>query len=144
LDKALAEQPKTGLRIGEQLMRTGAFDERELTYVLAEQFDIEVDDLSRQAPDPQVSGRVAQGVARHFLAVPLRDLDGVVEIAVGNPQPGMQAELERAFGGPIQLYLVPPSTARQALDRTYRALADVDRMVKAFESTDIPRLGAIG
>ncbi len=50
----------------------GAFDERELTYVLAEQFDIEVGDLSRQAPDPQVAGRLAEGIARHFLAVPLR------------------------------------------------------------------------
>ncbi len=43
----------------------------------------------------------------------------------------------------MQLYLVPPSTARQALDRTYRALADVDRMVKAFEATDTPRPGAL-
>ena len=77
---------------------------------------------------------MAEGIARHFLAVPLRDVDGVVEMAVGNARPGMQAELERAIGGPVQLYLVPPSTARQALDRTYRALADVDRMVKAFEA----------
>jgi type IV pilus assembly protein PilB len=141
LEKALAEQPRTGLRIGEQLMRTGAFDERELTYVLAEQFDIEVGDLSRQAPDPQVAGRLVEAIARHFLAVPLRDVDGVIEVAVGNPQPGMEAELQRAIGGPIQLYLVPPSTARQALDRTYRALADVDRMIKAFTATETPRLG---
>jgi type IV pilus assembly protein PilB len=125
-------------------MRTGAFDERELTYVLAEQFDIEVGDLSRQAPDPQVAGRLAEGIARHFLAVPLRDIDGVVEVAVGNPRPGMEAELVHAIGSPVQLYLVPPSTARQALDRTYRALADVDRMVKAFEATDTPRIGVIG
>ena len=30
--------------------------------------------------------------------------------------------------------------ARQALDRAYRALADVDRMVKAFTAVDAPRL----
>jgi type IV pilus assembly protein PilB len=143
LQEGLEEQSKTGLRLGEQLMRTGAFDERELTYVLADQFDIEVGDLSRQAPDPQVAGRLAEQIARQYMAVPLRDVDGVVEIAIGNPQPDMQAELQRAIGGPIQLYLVPPSTARQALDRTYRALADVDRMVKAFEATGLQRLGAV-
>ncbi len=55
----------------------------------------------------------------------------------------MEAELQRAVASPIQLYLVPLSTARQALDRTYRALADVDRMVKAFEATETPRLGAL-
>jgi type IV pilus assembly protein PilB len=143
LQEGLEEQPKTGLRIGEQLMRTGAFDERELTYVLADQFDIEVGDLSRQAPDPQVAGRLAEQIARQYMAVPLRDVDGVVEIAVGNPQPDMHAELQRAIDGPVQLYLVPPSTARQALDRTYRALADVDRMVKAFEATGAPSVGTI-
>jgi type IV pilus assembly protein PilB len=143
LDQALAEQEASGLRLGELLMRQGALDERELTLVLAEQFELPVGDLSHQAPDPQVAARLAEGVARQFMAVPLRDVDGVVEIAVGNPQPGMEAELQRAVEGPVQLYLVPPSTARQALDRTYRALADVDRMVKAFEATDIPRLGGV-
>ena len=45
------------------------------------------------------------------------------------------------LGAPIQLYVVPPSVARQALDRAYRALADVERMVKAFTATEIPAPG---
>ncbi len=61
----------------------------------------------------------------------------------GTLGPAWRPSFERAVGGPVQLYLVPLSTARQALDRTYRALADVDRMVKAFEATDTPRLGAL-
>jgi type IV pilus assembly protein PilB len=143
LEQALAEQGKTGLRIGEQLMRSGALDERELTYVLADQFEIEVGDLSHQAPDPQVAGRLPEDVARHFLALPLRDVDGVVDVVVGNPRPGMADDLQRALGAPVQLYAVPPSAARQAIGRAYRALADVDRMVKAFEATDTPRVGGI-
>jgi type IV pilus assembly protein PilB len=139
LERALQDQAKTGLRVGEQLMRSGAVDERELTYILAEQFDIEVGDLSHQAPDPQVAGRLREEVARRFLALPLRDVDGVVDVVVGDPQPGMEAEIRRALGSAVQLYAVPPTAARQAIGRAYRALADVDRMVRAFEATDVLR-----
>ena len=140
LDLALAEQPSSGLAPRRALIRTGILDERQLTAVLAEQFGIEVGDLSRQAPDPQLAGRLSEAVARKYMAVPLREVDGVVDVVVGNPRPGMEAELRRAIGSPIQLYVVPASTARQALDRAYRALADVDRMVKAFTAVDAPRL----
>jgi type IV pilus assembly protein PilB len=143
LEQALAEQEASGLRLGELLVRQGAFDERQLTRVLAEQFEIGLGDLSHQAPDPQLATRLPENIARQYMAVPLRDVDGVIEVVVGNPVPGMHAEIERAVGAPVQLFAVPPSAARQALDRTYRAIADVDRMVKAFEATDTPRLGGV-
>ena len=115
-------------------------DERQLTAALAEQYGIEVGDLSRQAPDPQLAGRLSENVARKYMALPLREVDGVVDVVVGNPQPGMEAEIRQALGSPIKLYAVPATSARQALDRAYRALADVDRMVKAFTAIDAPRL----
>ncbi len=142
LDKALADQPKSDMRLGELLIRTGVIDERQLTTALGGQFGIEVGDLSRHAPDPQLAGRLSEAIARQYLAVPLREVDGVIFVVVGNPQPGMQAELEHVLGAPVQLLVVPASVARQALDRAYRALADVDRMVKAFTATEAPRGGA--
>ena len=143
LDQALAEQPKSGLRLGELLIRTGVLDERQVTAALAEQFGIEVGDLSRQAPDPQLAGRLSEDIARKYMALPLREVDGVVDVVVGNPQPGMEGEIQRALGSPIHLYVVPATSARQAIDRAYRALADVDRMVKAFTAVDAPRLAGI-
>ncbi|HWG74907.1 MAG TPA: ATPase, T2SS/T4P/T4SS family, partial [Acidimicrobiales bacterium] len=142
LDKALADQPTSGLRLGEVLIRMGALDERQLTRVLANQFGIGLADLSQQAPDPQVAGRLSEAVAREYKALPLRDVDGVVEVVVGDPQPGMESVIQQALGGPVQLFAVTPTAARQAIDRAYRALADVDRMVKAFESSDAPRLSS--
>jgi type IV pilus assembly protein PilB len=142
LDQALAAQPESGLRLGEVLIRSGALDERQLTRVLADQFGIGLADLSHQAPDPQVAGRLSEVVAREYKALPLRDVDGVVEVVVGDPQPGMESVIQQALGGPVQLFAVTPTAARQAIDRAYRALADVDRMVKAFESTDAPRLSS--
>jgi type IV pilus assembly protein PilB len=143
LDKALADQPTSGMRLGELLVRTGVIDERQLAAALGGQFGIEVGDLSRQAPDPQLAGRLSEDVARQYLAVPLREVDGVIDVVVGNPQPGMASNIEQVLGSPVQLLVVPPTAARQALDRAYRALADVDRMVKAFTATETPRGVAI-
>ena len=143
LDQALAEQPRSGLRLGELLVRTGVLDERQVTGALAAQFGIEVGDLSRQAPDPQLAGRLREDVARKYMALPLREADGVVDVVVGNPRPGMEAEIQRALASPIHLYVVPATSARQAIDRAYRALADVDRMVKAFTAVDAPRLTGV-
>ncbi len=140
VEQALAEQQRSGLRLGEQLIRMGAVDERQLAVALAAQYGIGVGDLSRQAPDPQLAGRLSESVARKYMAVPLREVEGVVDVVVGNPQPGMEAEIQTALGSQVQLFAVPASTARQALDRAYRALADVDRMVKAFTAVDAPRI----
>ena len=135
LDQALATQARSGGRLGELLIRMGALDDRQLAKMLAEQFGTGQFDLSVHAPDPQVASRLPENVAREYMALPLREVDGVLDVVVGDPKPGMEANLREAIGGPIQLYIVPSSAARQAIDRAYRALADVDRMVKAYTAT---------
>jgi type IV pilus assembly protein PilB len=135
LDRALGSQVKSGARLGELFVRMGVLDERQLAEVLGEQFGIGVADLTQQAPDPQVAGRLSEDVARQFMALPLREIDGVVEVVVGDPKPGMEVQLRQAIGGSIRLYVAPTTSTRQAIDRAYRALADVDRMVKAFTAT---------
>jgi len=139
LDAALAAQIETGQRLGEALVRIGALDEAQLTAVLADQFGIGLGDLSQQAPDAQVAGRLSEQLARQFNALPLREVDGVIQVVVGDPQPGMEKTLREALGMPVQLLAVPTHEARQAIDRAYRALADVDQMVKAFTANETPR-----
>jgi type IV pilus assembly protein PilB len=143
LELSLVEQETSGLRVGEQLLRLGVLDEKQLTRALAAQFGIRLGDLSLQAPDPQVTGRLSEGVARRFMALPLRDVDGVVDVAVGDPQPGMEAAIRQAVGAPVELFAVTRAEARQAVDRAYRALADVERMVKAFEAVEAPKTPGI-
>ena len=138
LDKALADQPEVRYAT-RRAADPDRRDRRAPTHTaLAGQFGIEVGDLSRQAPDPQLAGRLSEAIARQYLAVPLREVDGVVVSSSATPGPGCK-QSSSAIGSPVQLLVVPASTARQALDRAYRALADVDRMVKAFKAADAPR-----
>jgi type IV pilus assembly protein PilB len=132
LAQALTQQPGSGQRLGELLTAMGAVDERALTTVLAAQFGVGTIDLSRHVPDPAVANRMPENVARDLKALPLRETDGVLDVIVGDLRPGLEEELRQALGSPVQLYAVPLSAARQAIDRAYRALGDVDRLVKAF------------
>jgi type IV pilus assembly protein PilB len=142
LKQALEEQKKTGQRLGEVLIRLSFIDERKLTSVLADQFGVGVGDLAHQAPNPQVTANFDEKLARQLNALPLRDVDGVIEVIVGDLRPGLEATLSEALGGaPVQLLAVPPSIARQAIDRAYRALADVDRLVSAYVATEGPKTG---
>ena len=136
LEEALARQEASGHRVGEILVKMGALAEQQLTQVLAEQFGIGVVDLGRHAPDPNVSSRLDEQVARELNAMPLRDVDGVTDVIVGDITPGLEGALRDAIGGPVQMLAVPPTAARQAIDRAYQALVDVDKMVKAFSAGD--------
>jgi type IV pilus assembly protein PilB len=129
---ALENRNGSGLRLGETLIRNGVLDERRLTPILAEQYGVGLIDLSRNAPDPELAGRLTEEFARRYNVLPLRELDGVVEMIVGDLQPGLETKLQVAVGAPVRLLAVPPAVARHAIDQAYQALADVDRMVRAY------------
>ena len=136
LTEALLEQPGSGMRIGEVLVRSGSLDEGQVTFVLARQFGLGTIDLSQEAPDPGVITRLDETLARALTALALREVDGVVEVAVGDPRPGLDAEIREALGAPVRLLVATPTAVRQAIDRSYRALAGVDRLVGAFVAAE--------
>ena len=136
---ALEAHRASGLRLGDALVKSGVLDETQLSMALAEQYGVEWVDMSQMTPDPAVSGRMPEQKARDLNALPLREVDGVLEVVVGNLRPGIQNDLIAITGTSVRVLAVPPSVARQAIDRAYRALDDVDRMVSAFSATEAPR-----
>ena len=132
LVECLSRQPSAGLRLGEILLSMNAVEERQLTRALADQFGVGMIDLSRNAPIRSLSSRLSEEAARKYCALPLRDVDGVIDVIVGDLRPGIDTVLSEAIGGPVQVLAVPPSAARQAIDRSYQALGDVERLVRAY------------
>jgi len=139
LAAALANQVGSGLRLGELLVGMGVVNERALVKALAGQFGVPTIDLSRQVPDPAVAARVPESLARELNILVLRDAGGVLEVIAGDIRPGLEERIRAAVGGPVKVYAVPPTEARQAIDRAYRALSDVDRLVKVFVATESGR-----
>ena len=139
--EALEEQKKSGQRLGEVVVRLGMIDERKLTAVLADQFGVGVGDLAHQAPSPQVTSKFSEKLARELNALPLREADGVVEVIVGDLRPGLEVRLREALNAQVKMLAVPSTIVRQAIDRTYRALSDVDHLVKAYVAVETPKPG---
>ena len=70
LEEALLDQTKSGLRLGEILVAAGALDERQLTEVVASQFQLPLADLRRERPDPDALNAISESVARGLQVVP--------------------------------------------------------------------------
>ena len=135
LDDALLKQRVSGKRLGTLLVELGALDERDLATALGEHFGVAVIDLRRQAPDPEAVQRLPETVARSLLALPLVVVDEILQVAVADPSDHLTDELRTATSMEVALVVASSTDIRRATDRAYRALADLDRHVDAFEAT---------
>ena len=136
LTDALFQQRVSGKRLGAVLVELGVVDERALADALAEHFSLEVIDLRKQVPEASALAKLTETTARGFSALPLRIDGAVLEVAVGDPSPELASDLTRAAGMRVRLAVAAPSDIARAIDRNYRALAEVSRHVSAFSQVD--------
>ena len=135
LDDALLKQRVSGKRLGTLLVEMGAVDERDLATALGEHFGVAVIDLRRQAPEPEAVQLLPEASARSLLALPLRLTAGVLEVAVADPSDQLAEEVEAVTGLGVALLVASATDIRRAIDRSYRALAGVERHVDAFQAS---------
>jgi type IV pilus assembly protein PilB len=136
LDAALADQEKSGGRLGEVLVRQGVLTEQALAHALAAFFGFDVANLRRDNVDPASLILVPENVAREYMAVPIRMNGESLEVAVAEPSEGLRAALSGLVGRPILLRIAPLSDIRWAIDSHYQAIGTVGKLVQAFESVE--------
>jgi type IV pilus assembly protein PilB len=134
LDDALLKQRVSGKRLGTLLVELGLLDERDLATALGEHFGVAVIDLRRRAPDPEAVSRLQETVARTLLSLPVAVIDGILQVAVADPSDQLSDQLRTATGMEIALVVASGTDIRRAVDRAYRAVADIARHVDAFQA----------
>ena len=140
LAEALLEQSATGKRIGVVLVELGAVGERDLAKTLASQLQVPMVDLSQEAPSPDAVELLSESVARAHVALPIRNEDNGLTIAVADPSPELAKTLANACGRVVRLVIAPQSDVQRAIETAYRALGSIREHVKAFEeTTEVPR-----
>jgi type IV pilus assembly protein PilB len=133
LARALAEQDERGKLLGQVLIELGLLDERQLLEVLSEQLHMPIVDLRNAAPAQEALEILPESVVRTVGALPMRLSDEGVAVAMaGPPTPEQLQTLEHAAKRPVSVVLAPGSDIRTLIDRSYRALAGMDRLVEAF------------
>lgn len=117
---ALAEQERTGGRLGEILVHSGVISEAALLAVLSEHFDVQHVDLTGFQADPTIAERIPEPVAREAGIVPVAATDDVLYVAVAERLDARaRAELAELAGAEIQELLATRSSIRELLQRIY-------------------------
>lgn len=120
LQYALSRQSMTGGPIGQILVDLGLITDHDLVELLAEQLRMHVIDLGRIECDRSVLALLTKGEARRLAALPLRRVDGHIDVAIADPtDEAAVGELTRAMGAPVRLLLATRADIDAAIDRLY-------------------------
>ncbi len=121
LDFALARQETTGQRLGEIVVELGLVTEWTIVELIAEQMRIEVFDAQLLDIDLDVARRISDSDARRLRAVPIRQLNGAVAVAVADPtRAALVADLIRILHNPIRLYVATADQIAHLIGDIYR------------------------
>jgi len=117
LDLALKEQARTGEKLGEVILRMGFVKKKELLKVLSDQWGVPFVDLKEILIDPGAIALVNETFARQHNLIPIRVLNGDLEVAMANPN---------------DIYIIDELT-RMTNRNIVPKLADDEQIVKAIE-----------
>jgi type IV pilus assembly protein PilB len=139
LERALAIQSESGGKIGQVLVGMGALGEQVLAEALAAYFGLAVLNLRRDTIEPSAVSLISEEVAREHTAMPIRVDNEALFVAVAEPSDELRDYLSRMSGHPVNLMIAPLSDIRWAIDSNYRAIGNVGKLVRAFESVEESR-----
>jgi hypothetical protein len=122
LDFALQLQTASGQRLGEIVVALGLVRDEAVVEVLAEQFKMDVLDPNRIALEVSTARLISATDSRHLRALPLRERQGVFDVAVAEPSSRDLTEaLVRHLHAPVRLYLTTPRQLEELIDSVHRA-----------------------
>jgi type IV pilus assembly protein PilB len=131
---ALTQQSTSGRRLGDILVELGVLAPRALATALGEQLSLPVVDLAKETLDPTAVVRLPEDDARRLCAIPMREVEGRVDIAVGEPlAEGLHEQLMVVVGSPVRIHLAPRDDVVRAVDSAYRSDERITDALRAFE-----------
>ncbi|MBF0614244.1 MAG: type II/IV secretion system protein [Magnetococcales bacterium] len=134
LQTALAEQRKTGKKLGHSLAQLGFLSETGFLEFLASQLRIPYIDLKKFHFNPDLVKILPETSARRFRAVVLTREGEHVRVGMADPTDiFVFDELTRALGQTPRLALVSESQLLRALDLVYRSEGNIREQVIALE-----------
>lgn len=120
LEKALAKHAITGEKLGQTLVAMGFLQPDDLMKTLAADAGIPYVLLTDVEPEHSAIAIVPENIARRYTALPLRQENGKLLVAMDNPF-DMEAvtAIERASGRPIKVVAAPRDGITSLLRRAY-------------------------
>ena len=151
LTTALADQKKTGRKLGRVLIENGYLTEDQMLDFLARQLNIPCIDLKRYHLKPEVVALIPEVQARRFRALALEDARDGLLIGMADPTDIFAYdELARTLRKPFRFAVVREADLLKAMDMMYRRTAEISGLAQELgqelsaNDVDIGQLAAEG
>jgi len=126
LQSALADQKKTGLKLGRQLIEAGYIDEDRFLEFLSQQLDVPLVDLAHYETHSQFVELLPETYARRFRSIVLDSKDGRALVGMADPTNIFAMdEIERILKMSLDPAVVRESDLIEAIDRGYGQTTDI-------------------
>jgi type IV pilus assembly protein PilB len=138
LERAVAEQRRTGKLLGATLVHMGVIQERDLLEHLQHQLGLPLVDLARISVDEQAIQRVQEDVSRRYNALPI-EIEGRSTLIVAMSDPLNVSALEdlRFHSGMfIKPVLAPAAEIQEAIGRFYHMDTSVNEVIQNIINRD--------
>ncbi len=134
LHQALADQKKSGRKLGRVLIENGYLTEDQLLGFLSQQLNIPYIDLKRYLYKPEVVRLLPETYARRFRAIVLEDKGDALLVGMADPTDIFAYdELTRVLRRPLHLALVKESELLKTIDRVYRRTEEITGLAQELE-----------
>jgi MSHA biogenesis protein MshE len=141
LQLALAEQKRSGRRLGRIFVDSGYVTESGIAQALAHQLKADFIDLQNFQPKAELLKLLPEGPARRYRAIPLDEKNGVLRIGFADPTDlTVYDEVARIVKRDIDLAVVTESQLMPLLDRVYHRTEEISGLAKELtaEMGDLP------
>jgi MSHA biogenesis protein MshE len=134
LNAALADQKKSGRKLGRVLVENGFLSEDQLLQFLSQQLGVPYIDLKRYHYKPETVRLIPETHARRFRAIALEDTREVLLVGMADPTDIFgYDELARVLRRPIRLAVVKESDLLKTIDRVYRKTEEISGLALELE-----------
>ena len=120
LKKALAEQERTGEKLGEILVKKGWVTEQNIVEVLEFQLGIPHVDLSKYAIDPKAASMISESLAKRYMLIPIQIENDRLVVAMSDPLNVYAIDdVKLATKMEVMPVIAGLADVKQAIDRMY-------------------------
>lgn len=129
LSDALAEQKKSGHKLGRVLVENGYVKEDDVLNLISRQLSVPFVDLSTFQFKPEVVNKLPETAARRFRALALEDTPDGLLVGMADPTNIFAYDdLVRVIKGPIKIAVVKEGDLVAAIDKVYQHGAEIQNL----------------
>ncbi len=134
LQEALAEQKRTGRKLGRVFVEMGFVTDKAISVALAKQLSIPFVDLNKSKVQPEIINKFPEALARRYRCIVLAENNNGFMVGMVDPTDLFAYdEIVRRLNKDISLAVVQESALLVVIERSYRRTSEISNLAQELE-----------